>query len=288
MNAMRSTGSSVLVVVLLSACSRPNPLFADGEGGEGEVQGEVTSGEVTSGEVTTSGPVTSGEVGDATRTTSADASAEGPVTTDASATTEVAVDSGVLDTGLGCEPMFAEPFGIVAEPSLESVIGGCPSVAFLTVGVETHNGGDVTGVLCNDMCTCTEMPISLSFDAPVPAGLSGCFELALELDGDCNVLAYTIVTSAGPPPRVVVSNVVDSTLMHPFFVSLGPEPFEVCGEGCEPDASGYYPLVLPDGTEVLPGNIGVVPGPAPYAFTNAGSGIDAGCEPVARWHAVLD
>lgn len=282
MDAMRSIGSSALLVMLLSACTRPNPLFADGEGGEAEVQGEVTNGEVT-----TSGQITSGEVGDATRTSSADASAEGPITTDASATTEVAVDSGVLDTGMACEPMFVEPFGIVAEPSLETVIGSCPPVAFLNVGVETTNGGDVTGVLCNDMCTCTEMPISLSFDAPVPPGLSGCFELALELDGECNVLAYTIVTSIGPPPRVVVSNVVNPSLMYPFFVSLAEEPFEVCDEGCVP-TSGYYPLVLPDTTQVLPGNIAIVPGPFPYAITNAGSGIDAGCEPVARWHAVLD
>lgn len=284
---MRSIGSWGLVVALLSACTRPNPLFAEGEGegGEGEI---TTSGEVTtSGKVTTSGPLTRGEEGDATRTTSADASAEGPLTTDASATTEVDVDSGVPDTGIACELVFSEPFGIVAEPSLENLFGGCPPIAYVNVGVETIAGGDVTGVRCNDMCTCTEMPISLSFDAPLPAGLSGCFELAVELDGDCRVLAYTIVTSLGPPPRVVVSNVVDPTLMYPFSVSLGEAPFQVCDEGCVP-ASGYYPLVLSDATEVLPGNLAIVPGPFPYAFTSAGSGIDASCEPVARWYAELD
>jgi hypothetical protein len=287
---MRAIGSCALVVVLLPACTRLNPAFDVGED-DGE------AGEVTNGGATTSSQVTSSEVGDATRTTSPDPSAEGPVSADASATTEVAVDSGVLDTGLldtgGCAPEFPAPFGITSMPPLDLLVG-CPGVESLFIDVQTVSPlGDVTGILCaGEMCPCPKepvVPIVLGFDAPVPTGLLGCTELRLDLDAECGVIAYMILTG-GPPPRAVVSNIVNPLLGHPFLISLDVKaPIEECSDGgCAP-ASGRYPLIEENtGLTIVPNETSVLPGPLTYAITNAGSGIDADCNEVARWYALLD
>lgn len=276
---MRWTGWGVLVVVLVSACTRLNPAFEGGEGGEGDgTASEVTTvGDGEGSETRTS------TIGDTTLGTS------GP----SSAGTESAEGlEGAADTAM-CEVDIRPRYGIDSVPSFQDMFRGCPNEleTMTIVGVTENEGSQLVGHRCPN-CNCAEMQfaISLTFDVPVMP-LSGCFDVEVELEpGTCELLAYRIGPPAGGLPLKVVSNVLTPSLDLPLSVELGEPPGGGCDAGCGAPV-GHYPLIV-SGYEGMPATpsgrpVEIPVTMPPYAVVNDGSSIDVECDEQVRWHATL-
>jgi hypothetical protein len=285
---MRSTRSCALVVVLLSACSRPNPAFDGGEGegegeGEGAQEGEPTAGRGTTLDVTS---VDGGEGSETPASTAADTTSgmSGPGT---SGTESGSGMEGPLETSSACERDFASDYTLVTGPALEEVLGGCPAGAnYLHIQRVDVRGDMVTGNICGPECPCAEAPITMTFDLTLPE-LPACFTLRFRVDPACKVLEYEILADADPFfPVFMASNA--SKFVGGLSFYFPPDPIEDCEGGCVPSQSGHYILrqtttnmpVPPDGTPTL------LPGPpADYMVVNDRSGVDNDCLEVVHWYA---
>jgi hypothetical protein len=277
---MRSIG---LVVALLSACSRPNPLFDASEGAEGAEQGEPT------GQGTTLAATSVSEGAETRASTAADTtsgvSGAGTSGTDSGSGLE-----GPLETGPACMLSFPSDYTLATMPSLIDVLGGCPAGAsYLHIQVSSQvpnaGGSIVTGNVCGPMCPCGEAPITLTFDLPLPP-LPDCFTMQLYVDPQCEVQQYSIRADKVADPVVMASNGVMAISGLAFYLS--PEPRLECDAGCSPSASGYYLLrqtnttlpVPPDRTPTM-----LQGGAFQYAVVNDYSGVDADCNEVVHWYA---
>jgi hypothetical protein len=272
------------VVLLLSACTRPNHGFEGGESeGAEEVDDRTTGGALTVGDGPTTG---SGETTKATGETdggSLDTTAD---TGDAS--------SGMHDTGTVCVAELRARYDIVSEPPLVQLAGGCGAFPPQFVQVQGVKGDDnsLTGALCGEDCQCGPQTIMLTFDGPLPATPPGCIRLEVQLAAvgdDCVVEAYRLSNFNAELPIVVASNVEMPTFPQPIALELADEPTEACGGDCTP-ASGNYDLLTPTGTPIPPDGTPVpvqVTG-GTYRVANEGSAVDLDCTPQVRWVAEQD
>jgi len=271
---MRGGWTTGLVLVLLSACTRPNAAFD--EPTEGDPTGSVATSAATS---------VAGSEGSETRaSTAGDTTLDYP--DDGWSTQGNSGPDGPMDSGPGCELDFRDSYGFESDPTLAMMFRNCPDdeMTLRILGSNFGNLTQFTGHRCPpEECTCPEeFPISLTFEVPLPE-LDGCFDLVFQLEPEsCKVLAYKIVPPSGGLPLAIVSNVVTPSFDLPMTVDLGVPPSSDCSESCD-RPPGHYGLDISGRMEIPPDG---TPVPVqPYYFVNDGSGIHVGCEEVGRWHA---
>lgn len=259
-----------LALTLLSACTRPNFAYGNGDG-DGTAADEDDT-------VATRGDA------DATRG-DADTTRGDLDTTRGGSESE-----GTLDTGPSCVPIFEPPFGLHSspEPWLQLPVQECPVPVLRQYRVRVEAQPDPNSLeaeVCIGACECGGVISLLELDAPLPELATGCYDLTVEFapsDGEaCRVLAYMLTDGSGPV--TVVSNVIGPGFPQPFALQLADQPTTACELGCTPE-TGSYALVGPLGVPVLPPDETSI-GYEGYKLVNYGSGIDAECSAVGRWVA---